>query len=165
MSDQTNNLTGRVKLLWHSAYWDGPLSGYVALDGELGFWVECVDDWCNERPDEADESCADCPDDPGGGKCCELLWDRLYLVYRLDKDQHRVVTSNHELFRRHVGTHTDYDGHPEEDHNPPDSSAPITLGLGVRPRDEWDKFYKAERPTMPPLRPDQVVGSTLSLFL
>ena len=168
------DLAGRVQMLWHASYWDGPLSGYVEVDGEPGYWVECIQDWWNPRPQKVDEDdeCQDedgswsCEDCPGDGTCTMTEWDRVYLVYKLDEDQHAAELHNHALFRKCVGTHTDYDGQPKEDHNPPGEKAQIPLGPGVRPRSFWKEFYHStRRRKKPPLREDQVIGHTLELFI
>lgn len=189
------DLGGRVRMLWHSNYWDGPLSGYVTVDGEPGYWVECSKDYWNERPEPATNCCkgtctccewskygADlpafkdatcCPDYKGGDDCCMRIWDRLFLVYKLDDEQHRIKLANHEMFREHVGTHTDYNENGDRhsgktDHNAENAANGdadgIPLGLGVKPRKNHNLFYKAERPVPPPLREEQVIGFSLRLF-
>lgn len=164
------DMGGRVQMLWHSNYYDGPLSGYVELDGQPGYWVDCISDRWDERPDSADDSCTGkdgnggCKEYPGNNQCCSTIWDRVFLVYKLDGEQDRIATENHALFREHVGTHTDYVDEPKRDYNPPGATG-ITLALGLKPRSEHSKFYKVKRPTMPPLREEQAVGHTLRLFI
>lgn len=160
-------LTGRIQMLWHAGFWDGPLSGYVELDGQPGHWVEMVEDFWDSRPDETDDSCtgADgkggCPEIRADGRCCIEVHDRVYLVYQLDDEQRRVVEANHALFREHVGTHTDYDDQVKVQH---ESEGPIGYAPGVKPRSGHSAYYDAPRETMAPLREDQVVGYTLDLF-
>lgn len=144
------DLDGHVQMLWHSGYWDGPLSGYVEVDGEKAHWVKCVADYINERPGEADASCSeDCPEYPGAGKCCMKEWDRVFLVYKLTPEQDTIERANHALFRKHVGTHTDYDDEPGT----------------LMPRAEMDKFYKTDKPQMAPLEKSQVIGHVRRLFV
>jgi hypothetical protein len=71
-----------LKMLWHSNYWDGPLSGMAKYNGE-DVWFEC----CNE-------------DDFG---------DRLFALYRLSEEDHKELFRQHELFQHHVGFHGDHD--------------------------------------------------------
>tara|TARA_R110000824_G_scaffold112734_1_gene262062 strand:- start:507 stop:1064 length:558 start_codon:yes stop_codon:yes gene_type:complete len=149
------DMSDQVQMLWHGNYWDGPLSGHVEVGGEQGFWVDCIDSEWDERPDDSDDSCSGndggegCEDYPGNGKCCMTTCDRVYLIYKLDAEQKRIMRANHALFREHVGHHTDYDGQPS----------------ALKPQDSWKKFYDAPRETMPPPREDQIMGHTLRLFI
>ena len=153
------DLAGRVQMLWHANYWDGPLSGYVEVDGEPGYWVECIQDYWNERPQKVneDDGCQDedgswsCEDCPGDGTCTMTEWDRVYLVYKLDPDQDQWQLKRHAKFRKYVGTHTDYDGKPAK--------------RGVKEHSLWRVFYDWKPKPPPPLREDQVVGHTLELFI
>ena len=166
-------------MLWHAKYWDGPLSGYVLLDGEDGYWVDCIDDRWEERPDDADESCKGegafpgCDEYPGGGRCCMTIYDRVYLVYKLTSEQDKVEKTIHALFRKWVGTHTAYneegsrragqrDWNAENEAN--GDADGIPLGPGVKPRKYWNSFYKAKKPERTPCQPGQAVGWTKALF-
>ena len=40
------------------------------------------------------------------------------------------LTTQHELFMKHVGCHTDYDENNKR-----------TVGLGMKPNEEWRQFY------------------------
>lgn len=70
-----------LRMLWHSEYWDGPLSGMAEYNGEM-VWFEC----CNDSFDGL----------------------RLFKLYRLSPEQIRSETKRHELFRKHVGWHADH---------------------------------------------------------
>jgi hypothetical protein len=112
-----------VRLLWHSDYWDGPLSGMLAYRGEE-CWFEAVAE-----------------NDPAG------RWCRRFVLLRLSAGQRADEVRWHGLFREHVGHHTDYDDrggrpvgsvHPPEKwpgfydayrrRTPPDYSANAVLG-------------------------------------
>jgi len=81
------NLSNKIKILWHEDYYDGPVSGYVTLNGNEGYYVSCMaTEWPAEHCDR-----------------------RLYLVFRLDTAQTSHVKQEHSLFQEFVGTHTDYD--------------------------------------------------------
>lgn len=145
------DLTGRVKMLWHNNYYDGALSGIAKLDGEDLYWFNCVADFYNYRLDW-DDSCDECDCDEQVLTPC-TRWERLYAVYKLTDEQSRLHTDQHNLFRKHVGTHTDYD-----------DNGIRPVGTGVKPQSEWHKFYKAEHPKIPPVTNEQLVGWTTSLW-
>lgn len=71
-----------LRLLWHSNYWDGPLSGLALLDGREKVWVEAV------------------VNDPRA--------PRIFTVYRVPEALLAEREKWHDLFRKHVGGHTDY---------------------------------------------------------
>lgn len=147
------DLSGRIRMLWHSDYWDGPLSGYVQLDGDDGFWVDCIADMWDMRPDDCDTSCTG---EDGGKGCPEYKGDRrcrVYLVYVLDDEQRRIRLANHALFREHVGVHTDYD-----------DCGRRPVGVGVKPSSGHHAYYRADLEVPPPLRDSQIVGFTTRLW-
>jgi len=71
----------RVRLLWHVAYWDGPLSGLAVFE-EQRCWFKVAD------PDAA---------------------ERGALLYPLDEGEWLREREKHQRFQRFVGRHTDYD--------------------------------------------------------
>ncbi len=83
-----------VRILWHSGFWDGPLSGMLEYDGD-----QCWFEMFSENED----------DDP--------TWYRRFAVIQLSPDQ--LADENHwqDQFRRHVGGHTDYDSGQERSHD------------------------------------------------
>ena len=102
-----------VRLLWHSDFWDGPRSGMLLYKGEE-CWFELFAE--NDDPRE---------------------WYRRFAILRLSFDQLAEEHRWHELFRRCVGTHTDYN-HEEE----------RTIGA-VRPREFHAEFYDEYRKRTP----------------
>jgi len=90
-----------VRLLWHSDFWDGPINGLCLYQGRKCWF----------------EACAEGEQDDG--------FYRRYLVLILTKGQLDEEEFWHELFRRKVGTHTDY-GDAERK---------------VLPRETWHEFY------------------------
>jgi hypothetical protein len=104
-----------VRLLWHADFWDGPHSGMLLYRAE-----EC---WF--------EVFAESEDDAAG-------WYRRFAVLRLSLEQHAEELRWHELFRRCVGTHTDYG---ESEQRPAGA---------LQPRERWAEFYDAYNQRTPP---------------
>jgi len=71
-----------VKLLWHSDYYDGPLSGLLLFNEEK-YWFKAIDGI------------------PG--------YSQNYIVIRLTPEQLNEEEKWHKLFQDHVGSQTDYD--------------------------------------------------------
>ena len=71
-----------VKLLWHSDYWDGPLSGMCLVAGER-LLFECLDD--------------------------ENRNVRIFGLYRLSADDLALEEKINKVFCEKVGTHCNYD--------------------------------------------------------
>lgn len=95
-----------VRLLWHLDYYDGPMSGMLRYrDEEL--WFSTVTEARDFRSP----------------------WFRRYAIVRLTPEELAEVRSQHELFRRCVGTHTDYDENGTRE-----------VGA-LRPREMWEEFY------------------------
>jgi hypothetical protein len=77
---------GDFALLWHSDFWDGPISGMLEYNGKE-HWFEMIQE--NESTDAKQ-------------------WYRRYAVVRLAADQLDRECKVHQDFQRHVGTHCDY---------------------------------------------------------
>ena len=75
----------RVRLVWASGYWDGPLSGLAELDGE-SVWFEFADE---ENEDQGS-------------------WYRRFFLLRLPPERLAEAHARHAAFQRFVGTHFDY---------------------------------------------------------
>jgi len=71
----------RVRLLWHMAYWDGPLTGLAQFEGQHCWFAV-------PEPDTA---------------------ERGALLYPLDESEWLNEKKKHQRFQRFVGRHTDYD--------------------------------------------------------
>jgi len=78
-----------IRLLWHSNFWDGILSGMLNYN-EKKYWFECIDQTVY------------------GGK-------RQFAVIDLTQEQLMVEEKWHQLFRDNVGTHCDYDENGQRD--------------------------------------------------
>lgn len=74
-----------IRLLWHSDYWDGPLSGLLLLDGRK-YWFQIAEE--DFEP---------------------TLTNRHFLIIELTDKQLAEEEKWHRLFQEKVGTHTDYD--------------------------------------------------------
>jgi hypothetical protein len=113
-----------VTFLWHCDFWDGPQTGIVRWGSER-LWFEMF---------------------PASvtGSLNVTSWR--FLLVRLSEQQLRDEEWWHELFRQHVGTHTDYeraDGDPGT----------------VHPREQHAKFYDAYATRVPPdLSANEVIG-------
>lgn len=120
-----------LTLLWHCDFWDGPQSGLLNWRGER-YWFQVQEEYA---PPEGDEAA--------------YPWYRRFLVIRLTEQQLRDKDEWHELFRRCVGTHTDYR---------PNGDGMRGVGV-VRPREQWAEFYDAYQQRTPPdLSRNEVVG-------
>jgi hypothetical protein len=137
---------GQTRMLWHSNYWDGPLSGVMLWNGEKMWfemfeekyverlmsdedwkeWVDYYKEKYNEEPDEDDRIEYDRP--------------RYFKVYKLPEDIMSAIVHNHELFRTYVGTHTDYD----LEGNRGRGAIIGSTDMGdLKPYNKHDKFYNA----------------------
>ncbi len=81
-----------VRLLWHSDFWDVPLSGLVLYRGKK-YWFQTARD---TPPDATDKI--------------------VYVLVELSAQQLQIEEHWHALFRQKVGPHTDYDeqGHRDD---------------------------------------------------
>ena len=70
-----------LTMLWHSGFWDGPMSGMASLNREY-VWFDCTD---------------------------MDLDDRAFTIYRLSDDDKIELVRQHRLFQQHVGHHCDHD--------------------------------------------------------
>lgn len=118
-----------IKLLWHSNYWDGPISGVCEIDGEK-FWFnqfpvsedgELFVKHINESFDPNDEDSYD----------YDVV--RFYKIYRLPQMTMNDITFNHELFRKYIGHHTDYVNNKRE------------LGAHANCQNNWETYKKEIR--------------------
>jgi len=96
-----------VRLLWYGDYWDGPIDGLLSFRGEQ-CWFELV----TENEGDLGE------------------WYRRFVILRLTPERLAEEARWHDLFRKHVGTHADYDENGR------------AMRGELRPRDEWHKFYE-----------------------
>jgi hypothetical protein len=149
---ELRNESPDYRALYHLNYWDGPLSGvclwngkkqyFNAMHEDMNSYMEEWPEWeryCKENDIDIYE------DDDGDEKY--YYTHRVFLVYETPGEIMDIIQENHDLFRKHVGTHTDYneDGHRGQgarislraDH-------PEDIG-NLRPYSEHDKFYKSEK--------------------
>ncbi len=91
-----------VRKLWHCDYWDGPLSGICIVDGRRLFF-KCVSE--------------------------DVSRNREFVLLQLSQEQLAEEIQWHELFREHVGTHTDYDENNKRETGK------------MKPQNRWDGFY------------------------
>jgi len=93
-----------LKMLWHSGYYDGPLSGMAEYNGEM-VWFQC--NWSYPPIEDIHN-------------IIETDSHRRYALYRLS-DEDREELCRHQMFRDMVGYHSDHD---------PDTYAPFTKKSG-----------------------------------
>jgi hypothetical protein len=77
-----------VKLIYHSGFWDGPLSGVCEYQDKR-YWFKCVHDYQDHSE--------------------KILDMRIYGVYELTPKEWENEIHWHTLFQKHVGMHTEYD--------------------------------------------------------
>jgi len=96
--DKCGKIDGEVKILWHSGYYDGVLSGML-LYNDIPHWFDLAmeddDIIYNEEKDEYTYG-------PEGN------WYRKFWVYSLNNDNIIRLFSEHGLWQGHVGLHCDY---------------------------------------------------------
>jgi hypothetical protein len=103
----------KIYMLWHSNYYDGPLSGMALYEGKK-VWFEC-DEWEHDN----------------------LYHMRTFNLYELSEEEIAEEEYWHELFRKHVGWHSDYGDRYAQ------------CGAEGTSDGNWDAFYKKaekERP-------------------
>jgi hypothetical protein len=93
-------LSGPWRWLWHSGYYDGPLTGMVLYGGK-DLWAEVAEE-CH-HVDEAPE------DDEDNDVISRCSFYRRYRATRLTDEAYAEQMRRHELFRQMVGRHCDYD--------------------------------------------------------
>lgn len=94
-----DRLTGKWRWLWHSDYYDGPLTGMVLYEGKE-VWAEAAEE-CRHVV-EAPE------DDEDHDYISTCGFYRRYRITRLTAAAHAETTRRHELFRQMVGRHCDH---------------------------------------------------------
>lgn len=77
-----------IQLLWHSDFYDGMLSGMLKYKRRY-YWCQAIAE--NDNRDDNNP-----------------LWYRRFAVISLTQEQIKEERYWHKLFRKHVGTHTDY---------------------------------------------------------
>ena len=113
-----------IKLLWHSGYWDGPISGMCEVDGKKH--------WFSQAEAVQDEVLGEMYFQLFDKEHNEEDYDRIrfYYVYALPEEIVTAITAEHDLFIQYVGAHTDYDEKNKRE-----------VGAGVKPEEEWRKYY------------------------
>lgn len=127
---------GQTRLLYHLDFWDGPITGVLLWNGERCYFKMSADihtrePWSQEEIDKYESTKETNPHYIDDKDYYEYDGFRQYAVYRVTPDTMAAIDYNHELFRTHVGTHTDYN---EDD-------GKRAVGSGVKPRSEHHKWY------------------------
>lgn len=146
--------SGQTRMLWHSNYWDGPLSGVILWSGEK-CWFEMHEEKTSERLmsdkdwkeylDYCKEKYQEVPDED---ERMEYDRYRYFKVYRLPSKTMDAIIHNHNLFRNCVGTHTDYDENGNRGKGatifPKREDGTVDMG-DLKPYNQHGKFYNAKK--------------------
>lgn len=108
---------GQTRLLWYNDYYDGPRSGLMLWDNKK-CWYKIYDEEIIEIPYTENEKKYEIDffkkmgddiskNDDEYFTHTEIYY--LYYVYNLDNIELEKIEYNHEIFKKYVGTHTDYD--------------------------------------------------------
>jgi hypothetical protein len=84
-----------VRWVYHTGYYDGPLSGMVRLSDGREVWAEMIEE---------------CGEDQGH---CSFF--RRFQLWQLTDHQYDIEARRHADFQRYVGGHTDYDENGRRD--------------------------------------------------
>jgi hypothetical protein len=106
---------GNTRMLWHHDYWDGPISGVILWDNEMCWFSQKGDDIYNKKEISEEEKVELINWAKENNHTLDEMdfydfnhW-RIYDVYRIPKETMDAIIFNHELFKKYVGEHTDYD--------------------------------------------------------
>lgn len=105
-NNEINIKRKEVNYLWHNDFYDGPYNGICVYKDEK-CWFDCVKEYASGS--------------------------RIFKLVRITSEQLKEEEYWHNLFREHVGTHTDYDENERRD------------GKGVKSQDNWHKFYDKQK--------------------
>lgn len=120
------------RILWHSDYWDGYLTG-LCLYQDRKCWFRCVDsDWVKVGVDEDGDD--------------DLQEHRTFEIVELSPDELAELEQWHDLFRQLVGGHTDYNEQGKRD-----------LSKVNRSKESKDKYYELAKDRVRPTFTDNKV--------
>lgn len=122
-----------IQLLWHGGFHDSPINGVLKYNDKR-FWFQQCDDFMDHPEMVAKWASYWKSEDEDAPK---LEWYRRYNIHELTPDELKDLDDDHELFRTHVGTHTDYN---------PDGSRNIGA---TRPQSEWNNYYDKTKDRLP----------------
>lgn len=127
---------GNTRMLWHHDYWDGPISGVILWDNEMCWFSQKGDDIYikKEISEEEKLELIEMSKKDNISLDDSDFYDyehwREYDVYKVPDEIMNDIVFNHELFKKYVGDHTDYDEN---------GLRPIGK---LRPRELHSKFYE-----------------------
>lgn len=143
---------GNTRLLFHTAYWDGPHAGLILWNGTKAFF---------QSESEFVEagvriiSAAELKSETAGfekekltfelSDLQELVIYRPFLVYQIPQDKVEAMEKDHEAFFKHVGDHTEYDLDGKR-------------GTKLRPYSEHMKYYSTKKNTALELDKYPIIG-------
>ena len=105
---------GQTRMLYHLNYWDGPISGVMLWNGERCYFNQSderseVREYTESEIENWKKYCIDTNMEFDMDDCRDYYNYRQYKVYKTPLDIMQQLDENHNLFRRYVGIHTDYD--------------------------------------------------------
>jgi len=104
---------GETRVLYHMNFWDGPISGVCLYNGKKCYF-DTINEVHEERLMDEEEWIDYCvemvkhgydinPDDRN-----EYNWYRIYAIFETPDEVMEILDENHNLFKKHVGTHCNY---------------------------------------------------------
>jgi len=149
---------GATRMLYHLDYWDGPHSGIMLWNGAKAYFksedefIEVGVEIASEdqiKEIKAEFEAANLNFHLEDAQ--EILTYRPFKVYAIPEDNLRAIEANHENFREHVGTHTDYDINGKR------GVGATANDIGdLRPYAEHSKYY--DTPKVEPVSPLNLEG-------
>jgi len=107
---ESMQMTDDVIPMYHLNYYDGPLSGMINVKGRI-FYVESI-----------------------YGEEDRQWW----AAWELTEEELKCELARHELFKQHVGSHTEYKLNDDE--------CWVRKDHDLKPEDDWKNFYEADIP-------------------
>jgi len=124
----TKYLRSDVKWLYHTSFYDGPISGMCRVNGEE-LWFQIFEE-CNITDADNNPVCG---------------FYRRYLLYRLTPESSAEEQRRHAIFEEYVGTHCTYDSEGKRNLS------------GLKPEWMWKEFYDQQK-TWPLWEPEGEVA-------
>ena len=112
-----------VKLIYHSNYYDGPLSGVCTVDDKR-YWFELCEELEARCPTECHCQCDEHE---------HVAMMRRFAVLELTPEEWAIEDARHKAFQEAVGTHTDY------------TEAGTRSLEGVKPSQTHDEYYRRQQ--------------------
>jgi len=151
---------GQTRILWASAWWDGPIEGAVLWNGETCWFKECDTRYTYiqlsqtvmdalRKMDEEDGREYD-PEEIDNN--WDMGWYRVYNVYRLPDNVRRDMLHNHRLHVLMYGNGYDFDMEGRREFSKSkEACTPV-------PKRKWYEWFMRKRPMKLELEKYPVIG-------